>query len=94
MTGNIRTLASRLSMGPMFLLLGQASVGASAARLRPDLKNPMSLTEANYRDYNNAISELPPSSELLSCTSVPWNGVLTSRVDSHVTSLLRPIGGE
>lgn len=82
-----RDLLARIAVGPVFLLLGQGRGGTSqVGQSADDITMPSDVFSAPViAAYDERVASAAISDRLTVITSVAWNGVLTSRIDSTVS---------
>jgi hypothetical protein len=93
-----RELLARIAAGPRFLLLGQGTKRltlAEASRdsgwffpgeLAPDQATKVPhIRSEDLRAYEAFVADATCPAELKAVTSIPWNGVLTSRIDGAIS---------
>ncbi len=79
----LQTLLSRLTIGPAFLVLGQASTNWRGDESRGHLPiPPLGSSSAQYHAFAESLRAEATPHWLTGLTQFPWNGVFTSRIDS------------
>jgi hypothetical protein len=87
MDSAIATLLQRLVEGPAFLLLGQALDDSVVPVPQLALHGPDA--DAAYAEYDRLMGARPVPRWLSDVADYPWNGVLTSRIDSSLLGVFR-----
>jgi hypothetical protein len=87
MESAIATLLRHLVEGPSFLLLGQAIDDLVGTTPEPALAglDP----KAAYAEYDQVVTVQSAPEWLADAAGYPWNGVFTSRIDSHAYELFQ-----
>ncbi|MDH6703081.1 hypothetical protein ABZ682_39935 [Streptomyces griseoviridis] len=87
MESAITTLVQRLVEGPAFFLLGQALDDADIPIPKPMLLGPDGTMV--YASYDQSTRAQVVPDWLLDAADYPWNGVLTSRIDSGLLNIFQ-----